>query len=86
MMLGNLSIKQIQERTGVDFPKELIEYMEVRHQSKAEGVLSGQWHCFDIPFTLLCGDMETAQNIYDYLKPLTNDFKQQMQISIRSSK
>jgi len=82
MMLGNLCIKSIEKRTGVVFPKELIEFMEKTYQSKATDIEKRKWHCFDIPFNLVCGDKETAENIYKYLKPLSSDFVEQMQISI----
>lgn len=82
MMLGNLSIKEIQQRSGVEFPEELINYMQQRHQSKASGIAAGKWHCFEIPFNLVCGDMRTAKEIYKYLKPLTAEFSTSLTISI----
>ena len=82
LMLGNLSVDDMQKRTGVEFPAELIEYMADKHQSKAENVQAGKWHCFDIPFVLVCGDMETAQHIFEHLSPLANGFKEQMKIFI----
>ncbi len=81
-MLGNLSLKEMQTRSGVEFPTELLEYMGSRHQELAENVAPGKWHCFDLPFTLVCGDMETAQSIYNYLVPFTSKFKEQMQIAV----
>lgn len=82
IMLGNLSLEEMQKRSGCEFPLELIEYMTPRKQEKAEGVKAGQWHCFDIPFELLVGDMETATEIYKHLSPLSSKFKEQMQISL----
>jgi hypothetical protein len=81
-MLGNLTVDQIQSRTGVIFSPELIEYMSDRHQDRADNVAPGKWHCFDVPFTLVCGDMETAQAIYAHLKDQSKNFKQAMQIAI----
>ena len=82
MMLGNMTIKEMEDRAGVKFPDELIEYMKPRHQHKAEGVESGQWHCFDLPFVLLCGDMETATEIHNHLKPFSADFKVPLNMSL----
>jgi len=82
IMLGNLTIEEMEKRSGIKFPDELIQFMKPRHQPKAEGVKSGEWHCFDIPFTLLCGDMETATTIHNHLKPFGGDFKEPMQISL----
>lgn len=82
IQLGNLSIAEIEKRSGVKFPEELVNYMEPRRQEKAEGVKTGQWHCFDIPFNLLCGDMETATEIHKHLAPFSKDFKELLQISL----
>lgn len=81
-MLGNLTIDEMQKRAGVTFPKELVEYMEPRKQEEASNIKAGKWHCFDIPFTLLCGDRETATEIYKHLSPMSSDFKKKMRISI----
>jgi hypothetical protein len=82
MRLGNLNISEIEARAGVKFPQSLIDYMKPKHQNLAEGVKKGQWHCFDIPFDLLCGDMETATEINKQLSPLAKDFKQPLGISL----
>lgn len=80
--LGNLSVTEMQARTGVTFPAELLTYLNENRWEKASNVPKGKWHCFDIPFMLIAGDMDTAQMIYDHLKPLTKSFKQPMQIGI----
>lgn len=83
--LGNLSIAQIEKRAGVEFPIELIEFMNLTHQSDANNIKSGKWHCFDIPFMLVCGDMETATKIYSYLKDQSSKFKEVLQIGIENN-
>lgn len=85
VMLGNLSIDEMQQRSGIEFPVELIEYMKDRHQPEAENIKRGKWHCFDFPFALVCGDMETAKEVFRHLSPLSISFKQQMQISVASA-
>jgi hypothetical protein len=40
------------------------------------------WHCYDMPFSLIVGQMDFAKEIYEELKPLSSQFKQQMQIGI----
>lgn len=82
MKLGNLTVEQIEQRSGVSFPKELKDYMEPRHQSQASNIAKGKWHCFDLPFILLCGDMETAEQIYKHLKSMSADFKEPLQIGV----
>ena len=85
IMLGDLSVDEMQQRAGIEFPIELIDYMKARHQSEAENIKSGKWHCFDLPFTLVCGDRETAKEVFRHLSPLSNSFKQKMQIAVASS-
>lgn len=84
IQLGNLTVAQMESRSGVTFPDELKEFMAGSHQDQASNVQPGKWHCFDLPFFLMCGDMETAQKIYDYLSPLTSEFKEDMQIGVAS--
>jgi len=68
MMLGNLSLDHIQKRVGVIFPDSLISFMEPKNQANAKNIQSGYWHCFDIPFMLVCGDVDTAIEIFDHFK------------------
>jgi hypothetical protein len=81
-MLGNLKLEEIQKRAGVVFPAELIEWMSDKHQAEAVNIKTGKWHCFDMPFILVCGDRQTAEKIYDYLEPLQKDFKVPLRIGI----
>lgn len=80
--LGNLSVEEMERRAGVKLPQQLRDYMESRRQNEASNVRPGKWHCFDIPFLLVCGDMETATKIYEHLKGL--DFQDFLQISINN--
>jgi len=84
LLLGNLSIEEIEERVDVLFPDKLKEIMKVSQQEDVSiKIAPDKWHCFNIPFIMVCGSQETAMVIYDYLKPLHNKFKQQLQISIQ---
>ncbi len=80
--LGNMSIKEIESRAGVQFPQELSDYMQNKHQDSADNVAKGKWHCFDIPFVLVCGDRQTAEDIYKYLSPMSKNFSQPLQIAL----
>ncbi len=82
IMLGNMSIDEMQSRAGVSFPDELVDYMRSRHQPEAEDIQPGKWHCFDMPFTLVCGDRDTAAEIFKHLSPLASKFRKQMQIAL----
>ncbi|CAB5224401.1 hypothetical protein UFOVP393_69 [uncultured Caudovirales phage] len=81
--LGNLSVKEIEHRAGVQFPAELHEYMTDKHQDSASNVAPGKWHCFDIPFVLVCGDMQTATTIHGHMLKLSEEFKQPLQIALQ---
>ncbi len=35
MMLGNLSVSQIEERLGIEFPEDIRKFMIENHQSRA---------------------------------------------------
>jgi len=83
MTLGNLTTSEIEKRMGVAIPADTLAFMNSSHQDRAENISNGKWHCFDIPFVLVCGDMDTAQKIYDGIKHLSGDIKQQLQIAIQ---
>lgn len=84
LMLGNLSIDEMESRLGIDFPDDLREFMKESHQSSADNVKPGKWHCFDIPFSLVCGDRETAERIFNALKPQIGEIKKPLQIGINT--
>lgn len=86
IFLGNLNIDEIENRIGIKFPQALIDFMKTRKQEKASNINPGKWHCFDIPFNLVCGDIETVKEIYKHLAPIAKDFKTQLQISLDKSK
>ena len=82
IMLGNLTVNQIELRTGVTFSDELKSLLDNTHQSSATNIGDGEWHCFDLPFVLVCGDMPFAQKVYDHLKDKAADFKEPLQIAL----
>jgi len=84
IMLGNLSVKQIEERLGIDFPQDIRDFMKETHQSNASNVAVGKWHCFDIPFCIVCGDVETATKIYTSVKDRSDECKTSLQFSLNS--
>ena len=84
MMLGNLTIEEMEKRMGIKIPDGTVEFMNANHQDKAENIAKGKWHCFDIPFMLLCGDKSTAQKIYDGIKHLHKEIKQPLQICVQN--
>ena len=83
IFLGNLSVEEIEKRSGVNFPKDLVNFMKSRRQEKASHVEPGKWHCFDIPFIIICGDKATARKIFSFLSPLSKNFKEMLQIGVQ---
>ncbi len=85
IMLGNLSVSQIEKRIGLEFPQEVRDFMKVAHQPSADSVKVGKWHCFDIPFHIVCGDIETATKIYNSVKDRSGECKEPLQFSITAN-
>jgi hypothetical protein len=83
-MLGNLTIKEIETRMGINFPEDIKKYMAENHQSEASKVKYGKWHCFDIPFILVCGDIGTATKIYNSVQDKVDECKESLQFSVNS--
>ena len=82
MMLGNLKITEIEKRIGIDFPEDVRKFMNDTHQANAGSIKTGKWHCFDIPFHIVCGDMKTAEKIYNSVKARASEVKKQLAFSI----
>ncbi len=61
IMLGNLTVKQIEERTGITLTYEHRQMFREDYSPIAEKIPSGKWHCFDIPFVMVFGDKATAE-------------------------
>jgi cell wall assembly regulator SMI1 len=83
IMLGDLNVQQIEKRLGIEFPKEIREFMEKNHQPNASCIQKGKWHCFDIPFQIVCGDIEVATKIYNSIKDKNSSIKQRFEFFIQ---
>lgn len=79
--LGNLTIKEIEKRIGIDFPEETREYLKNNHQPEAANIKKGKWHCFDMPFMMVCGDLETARMIFESVKDRISEVKEPLKIT-----
>lgn len=86
IMLGNLSVEQIEKRLGIEFPENIKDFMNKNHQTEANHIQKGKWHCFDIPFNIVCGDMETASKIYNSVKDKSHECKENLQFSLSKKK
>jgi len=85
-MLGNQSVEQMEKRMGIDFPVELKEVLHKYHQAEASNIADGYWHCFDLPFVMVCGNNDLAQFVYKHLSPMNDKMTEQLQVSIVSRK
>lgn len=65
IMLGNQTPEQIEKRLRISLSDEHKEELISTWQQKAENIENGKWHCFDIPFMFVCGDIETSKKWRD---------------------
>jgi hypothetical protein len=82
IMLGNLTVKQIENRLGIGFPEDIREFMILNHEPNASRTPINKWHCFDIPFILVCGNIDTATKIFDSVKNRSGECKEILRISV----
>lgn len=71
IMLGNLSVEQMENRLGIALSDEHRRILEDSRQERVNGVPleDGSWHCFDIPFMMVCDTKTTAIKLRDIIKP-----------------
>lgn len=87
MMLGNLSVNQMEDRMGIEFPAELKEVLIKYHQHNVSiPINEGFWHCFDLPFTMVCGGKDLAQLVCDHLLPMVDLISTPLQVSVSTVK
>jgi len=82
MMLGNLSVSDMEGRLGITFPEPFRSDFSRLHNPDANHIAVGKWHCFDIPFVLVCGDDITAHMVANNLTPLAKEMKHALHISV----
>jgi hypothetical protein len=82
VMLGNLSVQQIEERLGIELTDEERAFLSSSRQQRAEGIAKDKWHCFDIPFVMVCGSQETAMKVCEILRPYESKMTDAIRIVI----
>ena len=65
IMLGNLSPEQIERRLKIELSDVHRQELKDAWQQKAEDIADDKWHCFDIPFMMVCGSKSTAERFRD---------------------
>lgn len=81
IMLGNLSLPQIESRLGITLLDTERELLTPMRQENAQHIEREKWHCFDIPFMIVCGDYDTACMVRDLFAKYAGDMKTPLQIS-----
>lgn len=81
ILLGNLTTIQIEERLGITLKEDERSLLNTMRQEKAENIKPGAWHCFDIPFVIVCGDTETATKVCEILGPYSKSMKEPIRIA-----
>ena len=74
IMLGNLSVKEVEERLGITFNDELKKLIneenrqhKVSDRRKDDVKWEKDWHCFDIPFMIMLRNYDLAVKVKDLL-------------------
>jgi len=75
MMLGNYDIGRIQERLGITLSQKEVDFFNSTNQQNANNIENDKWHCFDIPFQIVCGHKNMAIKIRDILSPFADSMK-----------
>ena len=65
--IGNLLVSDIIERTGVEISFEDKMWLKERHCHKTK-LKKNTWHCYDLPFLIVCESKELAAEMVDRLK------------------
>lgn len=81
--LGNLSTEEIEKRIGITLSKQEREELEaMREQNTAKVHGRDVWHCYDIPFELVCGTYDAAKRVWDIFVPHVDEMTGRLNISV----
>lgn len=80
IQLGNLSTQDICKRLEITLTEQEIEILESLRSRNAE-FTGSKWHGFDIPFSIYCGDIETAIKVRDIYAPYAKKMKGTLSIT-----
>lgn len=83
VMFGNLTTEEILSRLGITVSDDEHKKLENLRDDNAN-VPKGKWHGFDMPFEIVCGDVETAKVVYGILSKYEDQFKRPLQISCKN--
>ncbi|MBF4468840.1 MAG: hypothetical protein ISP01_05480 [Methanobrevibacter arboriphilus] len=86
VFLGNLSVQQIEKRLGIEISENERLKLKNMHCNNATDIPENKWHCFDMPFVLMCGSKETCQIVYDILKKYSSKMEEEIRIEYEVKK
>ena len=81
--LGNLTIKELEEKHSITLSDEHRSALESMRQNNADNVKSDKFHIFDIPRVIACGSKDTAIKVYEILKQYS--IKGHIEIAVESN-
>lgn len=84
MMFGNLSIKQLEDRTGWKLSENDFNYLKEHKQDNAQHIEKDKLHIFDLPFVVLCGE-DIVDEVVKILKSYEDKqtSKEKLQIALQ---
>ena len=70
IMLGNLTVRDIERRLGIELTDDERAALEETRQEPINRTPlgPGKWHCFDIPFLIECDTADTVHKIAEILQ------------------
>lgn len=83
IMLGNLSVEQMEKRLGIALKDEDRDVLSALRENVCNKVAGNdKIHIHDIPFFIVCGTKETYDRVIALLTPYANEFNATLQIAI----
>lgn len=83
-MLGNLTVKEMEHRLGITLTDTQRTRMSDIRCNDVQNIPEGQWHCFDIPFVVICGSLEVAYMWRDILEPREKELQTRIEFAIQN--
>lgn len=80
--LGNLTVEQIEERLGIVFSEEERSELKSSRQANASNIAADKWHCFDIPFMIVCGSYAVAERLKEILTPYASKMTDSIRVVV----
>lgn len=84
LMLGNLTVEEMEHRLGITLTDAQRTRMSDIRCNDAQNIPEGQWHCFDIPFVVICGSLEVAYMWRDILEPKEKELQTRIEFAIQN--